>query len=72
MVSSSFISKSMDSIFHLQKKKLREGKKITLISEKKATLLDGTYTIFIIKKETKMYVIVQMLPFFHCIVEVRG
>ena len=27
MVSSSFISKSMDSIFHLQKKKLREGKK---------------------------------------------
>jgi hypothetical protein len=71
MVSSSFISKSMDSIFHLQKKTER-GKKNRINIRKKATLLDGTYTIFIIKKETKMYVIVQMLPFFHCIVEVRG
>ena len=71
MVSSSFISKSMDSIFHLQKKTER-GKKITLISEKKATLLDGTYTIFIIKKETKMYVNSTDAAFFHCIVEVRG
>ena len=63
MVSSSFISKSMDSIFHLQKKTER-GKKNHINIRKKATLLDGTYTIFIIKKETKMYIIVQMLPFF--------
>ena len=63
MVSSSFISKSMDSIFHLQKKTER-GEKNLINIRKKATLLDGTYTIFIIKKETKMYVIVQMLPFF--------
>ena len=64
MVSSSFISKSMDSIFHLQKKKTERGKKNHINIRKKATLLDGTYTIFIIKKETKMYIIVQMLPFF--------
>ena len=63
MVSSSFIPKSMDSIFHLQKKTER-GKKNHINIRKKATLLDGTYTIFIIKKETKMYIIVQMLPFF--------
>ena len=59
-------------VFSTCKKKLREGKKITLISEKKATLLDGTYTIFIIKKETKMYVNSTDAAFFHCIVEVRG
>ena len=51
-------------VFSTCKKKLREGKKNHINIRKKATLLDGTYTIFIIKKETKMYIIVQMLPFF--------
>jgi len=61
----------MDSIFHLQKKTER-GKKNHINIRKKATLLDGTYTIFIIKKETKMYVNSTDAAFFHCIVEVRG
>ena len=59
-------------VFSTCKKKLREGKKNHINIRKKATLLDGTYTIFIIKKETKMYVNSTDAAFFHCIVEVRG
>ena len=51
-------------VFSTCKKKTERGKKNHINIRKKATLLDGTYTIFIIKKETKMYVVVQMLPFF--------
>ena len=51
-------------VFSTCKKKTERGKKNHINIRKKATLLDGTYTIFIIKKETKMYIIVQMLPFF--------